>query len=129
MNIKDFINLIAIILAFIASVLFCLGSLKMTPEQIKKQSIAYFGYNNDILEALVVTKVNYFIGALMLCISFIMQFFTNIPNLFDNNKLFETQSYAITVICILTISLCCLIYLYQRYKIKETLKQSKEIIA
>jgi hypothetical protein len=79
---QTFVNLLSVVLAFVASLFFCSGSAQMKGAQITALAGTYWGSNPHLRAFLISLKADYLSGALLLCFAFFLQFFANVPGFF-----------------------------------------------
>jgi len=88
MNPQSFVNLLSIVLAFVASLFFCLGSAEMKAKDIGKLAGTYWNSNPHLRNFLISLKADYLCGALTLCFAFFLQFFANVPGMVPTEPIF-----------------------------------------
>ena len=69
----------SIVIAFIASLFFCLGSAELKSGKIRELSGTYWDGNASLKRFFVSLKADYLCGALALCVAFFLQFLANVP--------------------------------------------------
>ena len=72
------LNLLTACFGFVAGVHFCKGSVLLTDSNIVEISIPRCGYNTNQVDAIVSQATQYLVGALLLCVSFLLQVWANL---------------------------------------------------
>jgi hypothetical protein len=123
MNPQSFANLLSIVLAFVASLFFCLGSAEMKPKDIGTLAGTYWDSNPHLKAFLISLKADYLCGAFALCLAFFLQFIANIPGTIPTEPIFISVPFGAVLAVFVGAVFGCLLYLYRKWVVSTLNKQ------
>jgi hypothetical protein len=91
-TLQAFVNIFSIVLAFVASLFFCLGSARLKVSDIDSFSGTYWGGNASLRSFFVSLKADYLCGAFALMFAFFLQILSNAPGGLPSVPLFQNPN-------------------------------------
>ena len=123
MNPQMFANILSMVLAFVASLFFCLGSAEMKSKNIGDLAGTYWGSNPHLRAFLISLKADYRCGAFALCFAFLLQFFANIPGMIPSEPVFVSVLGGALLAVFVGAVFGGFLFVYRRYVVRKLSKQ------
>jgi hypothetical protein len=123
MTTQAFINVLSIVIAFVASLFFCLGSAELKSRKIGELSGTYWGGNASLKRFFVSLKADYLCGALALCVAFFLQFLANVPGEIPSEPLFKEPKFGAGIAVLGGMAIGGAFWLYRSWIIKKLHKE------
>jgi hypothetical protein len=109
-----FVNLLSVVIGFVAAIFFCVGSALLTRKAIGDLAGTYWGSNPHFAAFLRATKAEYFCGGIALCTTFALQFLANVPGLLPERAVFSSAAVGVFVSLVVGALAGCLLLLLRR---------------
>ena len=97
MSYTTFVNLLSVVIGFVAALFFCIGSALLTRKAIGELAGTFWNENPHLAAFLRATKAEYFCGGVALCFTFGLQFLANVPGLLPERLLFSNAAVGAVV--------------------------------
>jgi hypothetical protein len=125
-TLQAFINIFSIVLAFVASLFFCLGSANLKVKDIDNFSGTYWGGNASLRSFFVSLKADYLCGAFALMFAFLLQILANAPGGIPPTPLFQNPNLGSGLAILMGAAVGGLFWAYRSWVIKSIHKAIAE---
>jgi hypothetical protein len=88
-----FVNVLSLVVGFVAGLFFCVGSAKLNRSAIGELAGTYWDSNPHLANFLRVLKAEYLCGGIALCATFFLQFIANISGVLPERVLVADASW------------------------------------